>query len=120
MTVMVGEDLELDVPRLVDETFYVERAVTESGRRFPPRLRDGGREWLLVADGLHPDAAATFRWLQQHRKADPPRCGSNGRIGLIGRRFAWDDRDAGRVRDSPRGNLRAHAGDDVSGRTDEG
>jgi hypothetical protein len=44
MPVIVGEDLELDVPRLLDETFDVEGAVAESGRRFPPRLSDGCRE----------------------------------------------------------------------------
>jgi hypothetical protein len=44
LAVMIGEDLELDVPRLLDETFHVERTVAEGGRRFPPRLRDRGRE----------------------------------------------------------------------------
>src|SRR5688572_1255570 len=55
MAVMIGQDLELDVARLLDETFDVERAVAERGRCLPPRLRDRASQRRLVANRLHPD-----------------------------------------------------------------
>ena len=60
MAVMIGEDLELDVSRLLDQPFNVERAVAERGRRFASRLRDRLEEISIAARRLHPDAAAAF------------------------------------------------------------
>ena len=119
VAVMIGQDLELDVARLLDQTFDVERAVAERGRRLPPRLRDRAGQRRLIANRLHPDAAAAFRGLQQHGKADAPDRGRNRRVGLIRWRLAGHDRHAGALRQTPRRDLRAHAVDDVGRRTDE-
>ena len=40
VAVMIGEDLELDMPRLLDQPFNVERTVAECGQRFASCLRD--------------------------------------------------------------------------------
>ncbi len=40
VAVMIGEDLELDVARLLDQPFNVERAVAKRGHRFASCLRD--------------------------------------------------------------------------------
>ena len=41
VTVMVGDDLELDVTRPLDETLDIQRAVAECGLRLAARLRNG-------------------------------------------------------------------------------
>ena len=64
-----------------------------------------GRD-AVVAHGLHADAAAAFRWLEQHGEADAARCVGNRLVGLIGRRLARDDGHAGLDRDAARGDLR--------------
>jgi hypothetical protein len=56
----VGQNLELDVARAVDESLDVERSVAERRQRFASCLRDGGEELRLGTHGFHPDAAAAF------------------------------------------------------------
>ena len=47
VTVMIGQHLEFDVARLLDQSFHVERAIAEGGHRFPPGLGDRRDEGLL-------------------------------------------------------------------------
>ena len=118
-TVMVGEDLHLDVARTVDEPFDVERAVAEGRGRFAPRRLDRLLNLACVVDVAHALAAAAGRRLDEHRKADTPDRLANALIGLIVRRLARHDRHAGRRNQASRVDLRSHLRDDVSGRTDE-
>ena len=60
VAVCVGQDLELDVARAVDQPLDVQGAVAKGRERFAPRLRDRGQQLRLAAHGLHPDAAAAF------------------------------------------------------------
>src|SRR5678815_1226727 len=60
VAVCVGQDLELDVPRAVDEPLDIKGSVTESDERFAPRLPDCAQELRVVPDGLHADAASAF------------------------------------------------------------
>ena len=73
VAVMIGEDLEFDMTRPLDQSLDVERAVTEGRDRFASGLRDRRDEDVLVARRLHPDAAAALGRLEQHGKADAPR-----------------------------------------------
>ena len=73
VAVVIGEDLELDVARLLDEPLDIQRAVAEGGRRFAPGLRDRARKRRRVANHLHPDSSAAFRWLQQQGEPDASR-----------------------------------------------
>src|SRR5258706_9395046 len=92
VAVVVRKNLDLDVPRAIDKPFYVQRAVTEGRRRLATRLLDSGQQRALVANVLHADAAASGRWLQKDRKADPARRDRNRLVRLIRRRVARDNR----------------------------
>ncbi len=60
VAVLIAEDLELDMSRLLDQPFNVERAVAEGRHGFASCLRDCLDEIPIAARRLHPDAAATF------------------------------------------------------------
>ena len=60
VSVSIGEDLKLDVPRLLDQPFYVECAVAKRGKRLTSRLRDRLDEIAIAPRSLHPNSAATF------------------------------------------------------------
>jgi len=73
VAVVIGQDLKLNVPWLLDQPFHVERPVAEGRGGFPPRLRDRLDEVAVAARCLHPDAPATFRWFEQDGEAHAAR-----------------------------------------------
>ena len=66
----VAEDLDLDVPRGLDQPLQEDQAVAERGRRLPAGARHGVRQRRAVADDPHAAAAAAERGLDQQRVAD--------------------------------------------------
>ena len=68
VSVAVGEDLHLDVPRPLDEALDVERAVAEGRRRLSPRVLHGVGDLIRVHDAAHALAAAASRRLDQRGK----------------------------------------------------
>ena len=73
VAVRVGEDLDLDVPRPLDQPLDVERAVAERRLRLAPRCASASASSPRRAHRLHPDAAAARRRLDQRREADARR-----------------------------------------------
>ena len=67
----VGEDLDLDVPRAVDEPLDQQGVVAEGGRASRRAACQGDRQLVGRADQPHALAAAAGRRLDQHREADP-------------------------------------------------
>ena len=96
---VVQQHLDFDVTRALDEPFDVQRSVTEGRDGLASCLRDRIRQLGLVAHGLHADAAAAFRRLDEHREPDPPGCVGDRRVALVGRRLARNDGNAGLGRD---------------------
>ena len=77
VAVIVGEHLDLDVPRPLDEALDVQRAVAERGRSpraAPARCRAASPRSSRMR--LHADAAAAGRRLEEHREADLARRGA--------------------------------------------
>ena len=70
VAVPVGEDLHLDVARLLDVFFHVDAAVLEGLFGFLPGRVEAGLEADVVAGHAHATAAAAGRRLDQHREAD--------------------------------------------------
>ena len=58
VAVLVGEDLDLHVARLLDEFLHVDRVVAEARLRLAARALDGALEILLVLHQAHALAAA--------------------------------------------------------------
>ena len=119
VTVIVGEDLHLDVTWVRDQPLDVQRAVAESGRRFAPRRLDRFVNLDGLEDVAHPLAAAAGRRLDERGQADALDRLTDAAIGLIAGCFARHDRHAGRGDQSPRVDLRSHLRDDVRRRPDE-
>ena len=71
----VAEDLELDVPRLLDVALEEQAIVAERLHRLAPRRLDLRLQFAGGADDLHPLPAAARARLHEQRKADraPPR-----------------------------------------------
>ena len=115
----VGEDLNLDVPWTFDEPLDVQRAVAECCLGLTARALDGVGHLAGAADDFHADAAATRRGLEEDGKTDRRSRGGERRVGLIRRRLARDDGDAGRLHQRSRANLGAHALDGFGRRSDE-
>jgi hypothetical protein len=59
VTVIIGEDLYLDVPGPFEKSFDVQRAIAEGGCRFPPGCTDCLTDFGGVVDTSHALAAAT-------------------------------------------------------------
>ena len=57
VAVLVGDHLDLDVPRLSNELFDVDRGVTESGAGRVAATLDGRAQLRLALDHLHADPA---------------------------------------------------------------
>ena len=57
VAVRVGKDLDLDVPRALDQPFDVERAVAERGGGFAPRGSDRFERVLVFGNDAHALAA---------------------------------------------------------------
>ena len=116
----VAEDLELDVPRLVEVLLEVDLGVAERLLGLVARRLVGGGELPLVAGDAHAAAAAAGRRLQDDGIADlsREREGLVHRVERTGR--ARKGRDA-RGRHRPAGErLVAHLPDRLGRRPDEG
>src|SRR5262249_41998492 len=72
-SVLVRNDLDLDVARLANVLFDVDRGVAEGGAGGVPRTLDCGTEVSLLLDNLHADTAAASGRLDDDRVADLPR-----------------------------------------------
>ena len=71
LAVLVGEDLELDVPRLLDEALEVDVGVLEAGHRPRAVAVSKARAHLVdVAHDAHAAPAAAARGLEDDREAD--------------------------------------------------
>ena len=92
-SVLVGQQLDLDVPRALDIAFAEDPVVTERGLRLASRRRERLLELGWIPNHAHASAAAAGRRLDDEREPD---------LGRLARR---DDGNAGRVRDSLRLDL---------------
>ena len=119
VAVRIGEDLDLDVTRAIDELLQIDAGVLEGGLGLGPGRLERGRELRLVAADAHPLAAAAGGGLDQHRIADrsrqPKRLGVGG-DHAVGARNA---RDLGRRGDLLGLGLQAHLADRLVRRPDE-
>ncbi len=70
IAVLVGQNLKLDVPRILDVLLHVEVAIAERSRRFRLRRLEQSRQFFFVADDAHAAPAAAGRGLHNHREAD--------------------------------------------------
>ncbi len=82
VAVMVGDDLDFDVPRIADITFQVDAPIAKRGLGLRPRLGDGRRQRLFIDGDPHSLAATTGGRLDQDREADRPGNFNRGRIGF--------------------------------------
>ncbi len=118
-TVIIGQDLHLDVPRVLQVSLQVDvRAAERTLRRAAAGLK-GSRELAGPHGDPHADAAPAGGGLDHHRVADPLRFSNGGGIiGECGR--SGHDGDAG-LDHSPAGlDFVAHGPHAGSRRTDEG
>src|SRR5436309_244816 len=67
---LVGQNLDLDVPRSLEILLEVHRAVTERLLRFAPCRLKRAFDLAVIGDQAHPFAASSRRRLQQHRVAE--------------------------------------------------
>ena len=116
----IEQDLDLDVPRPLDESLEDEPVVAECGRRFAPRSRELGRQPVEGADGSHAFPAATGCRLDQKGYPDPLRGGDQGLVGLVGVVVALGRRDPEVSSDPTRCGLVAHGADGRRRGTDPG
>src|SRR5208282_3190363 len=73
VTVLVTQDLELDVARVLDVAFQVKVAVAEGTRGFRLRLAVERRQFVFVAHNAHATPAAAGGGFYDDGKADLPR-----------------------------------------------
>ena len=85
-SVPVGEKLDLDVSRPLDEALAVDAVVAERGLRLAPSGLDRVLELGRVADDPHPAATSSGSRLDHEREADLVRlAGGQGRNSGLGR-----------------------------------
>ena len=111
VAVSVEQDLDLDVPRALDEALEDQPIVTERGVRLAPSGGDLARQSREVADGPHPLAATARGGLDQERYADPLGGGRERRVGLVRLVVAGRGRDPEACCEATRGGLVAHRAD---------
>jgi len=70
VAVLVGEDLYLDVPRLLDVLLDVDFAIAEGTNRFAARRLECGLELRRGVHQSHAFPAATRSSLDHHRETD--------------------------------------------------
>jgi hypothetical protein len=58
MTVIIGENLYLDVPRPFEKSFDVQRAIAKGGYRFPPGCAGRLTDFGVIVDTSHALATA--------------------------------------------------------------
>ena len=104
MTVAIGQDLHLDVPRVRDLAFEIHSRLSEGGHRLARRRAPSRGQVFFPRDASHSLATTTGRRLQQHRVTDPP-CGVLRRGDVAQPLGALRDRDPGLARQLPGGGL---------------
>ena len=121
---LVAQDLDLDVARLLDLAFQVERPVAERGHRLRRSAAQGGRKIRSALDPSHPSSPTAGRGLDHQRVPDPIGLDEDRRqrVGAIDRHRV--DRPGHRVdpdgpRQSSRTDLVAERVDRGRGRADE-
>jgi hypothetical protein len=67
---LIGDELHLDVPRILDELLDVDPGVVERGQRLLPRGGQGVLEFLARAHNAQPASAPAGQRLDHHRIAD--------------------------------------------------
>src|SRR5262249_55757406 len=90
----VEEDLDLDVPRPLEESLEDQTVVSEGCQGFASRGRERGHEGRGVADDMHALAATTGGGLDEDREADRAGRFGEGLVGLVVAVVAGDRRDA--------------------------
>ncbi len=70
VAVMIGDELDLDVPRALDVALEIDAGVAEGGLSLRGRLLQGAFERKIVGGDAHAAAPAAGRRLDQNRKAD--------------------------------------------------
>ena len=83
VAVAVEQDLDLDVPRALDQALEDQPIVAERARGLTAGGRQVGRQPIEVADRPHPLAAAAGGGLDQQRHADPLGGRGEGGVGLV-------------------------------------
>src|SRR5260370_31533158 len=73
VAVLVGQNLKLDMPRVLDVLLHVEVTVAERACCLRLRRLEQTGQFLFVADDAHPAPAAASRSLHDHREPDLPR-----------------------------------------------
>ena len=117
MTVLVADDLDLDVARLLAVPLHEHLGVAERGLRFVATHRPRVEELFLLVDDLHAATTAAGARLEDHREADALR-------GLEQRDLVVDSRRAGQHRHArfrhrgARADLVAHQAHRLGRRTD--
>ncbi len=97
MPMLVGEDLDFDMLRSIDEFFDEDLVISKRAARFSARRLEGLDEFGLARNGAHPAPAAAARSLDHDRVADLGRHAQA--LGGIGdRRRTRNDRQAGHGR----------------------
>jgi len=119
VAVQVGDDLDFDMPRLLQVLFQIDPAVAERRRSLVAGLGQGRLEHRRFAGDSHPLAATAGRRLDQHRIADL--FGDLDRLVIIRDQTvaAGDDRHAGLDRDRTGGVLVAQLLHRLGGWADE-
>src|SRR2546430_13434440 len=116
---VIRHDLDLDMPRPLDESLEEQALVAERARREPTRARERLAQPALVANRLHPDPTAAGDGLDHHRKAGRARGGDERLVALVVTPVAGQHRYLGALRDRLRHGLVAERGEDARRRADE-
>src|SRR5713101_9104388 len=93
LAMVVGEHLHLNVPRTLQHVLEEQALVSERGGRDASRARERVTKLSLLANGLHPDAAASGDRLDHHRVADGARPEDEGFVALIVAAISGQDRN---------------------------
>src|SRR6266403_4258137 len=119
VTILIGQDLNLNVPGALNKPLYVNVAVLESGGGFSRSSLQRMSQLFLRAHDAHAPAATASRRFYNHRKTDF--------AGYLDRLFfriqsfsaSRSNGDTGRFHGAPRFNLIAHQLNDTGARTDK-
>ncbi len=104
----VGQHLDLDMARALDQPLEEHRVVAEGRARLALRGLERSVELRGAFDHAHALAAAAGASLDQQREADPRALAAQCRGALVGAHVAGDGRQAGGLGQVLGGDLRAH------------
>jgi len=80
---LITQQLDLDVPRMIQIALKNQTLVAECAGRLAPRSGDRLGQLTLVSDEMHALAAPARAWLDQHRIADAFCLAGESRVGLV-------------------------------------